>query len=70
MDVFAVERRDERAVDGVDDGARAAVAGVLDVLDGVGLGHVGRVARHHLLQQLGAAADLFGEADEVVEEMF
>src|SRR5687767_6955424 len=70
MNVLAVERGHEGAVHAVDDAARPAVAQVLDVLDRISLAHVGRVARHHLLEQLRAAAYLFGKADEVVEEVF
>jgi hypothetical protein len=43
---------------------------MFDVLDGVGFGHVGRIARHHLFQEPGAAPNLFGEANEIVKEVF
>jgi hypothetical protein len=69
VDVLAVERGDERAVEPVDDGPCAPVADVLDVLDGVGLRHVGGIGRHHLLEELGAAADVVGEGDEIAEEL-
>ena len=70
MNVFAVQRGDERPVQTVDDRPGPAVAGMLDVLDDIRLGHVRRIARDHLLQRTGADADLLGKANEVVEEVF
>ena len=69
VDVLAVERRDERAVQPVDDGARPAVAAVLDVLDGSALAMSGGSLGSICLSSSRAAADLLGEADEVVEEV-
>src|SRR5215207_1407149 len=69
MDIFAIEWSDERAVQTVDDAAGLPVADVFDVLDGVGLRHVRRVARQHLLEHASATLNLLGETDELVEKL-
>ena len=51
VDVFAVERRDERAVQPLDDLVRQEVALVLDFLDLVGLVPDRALGREHLLEQ-------------------
>ena len=68
MNVLAIEWRDERAIQPIDDCARTAVADVLDVLDGVGLRRVRGLDCKHLLEQPGAATELFGHADKVLKE--
>ena len=51
VDVFAVERRDEGPVQPLDDFVGQVVAGVLDLLDRVGLVPQRPIRRQHLLQQ-------------------
>jgi hypothetical protein len=70
VDIFAVERGDERAVEPIDDRPCPLVAAVLDVLDGLSPGRVWRIARQHLLEHSGADADLLGQSDEVGVELF
>jgi hypothetical protein len=58
VDVLAVERGDEGAVEPIDDAAGASVALVLDFLDGVHLRRIGGVAHQHLFQKPRALVDL------------
>ena len=68
VDVFAIERRDEGAVQALDDLVRDEVALVLDFLDLVGLVPDGPLGREHLFEEHRALLRLFGEGDEVVEK--
>ena len=68
VDVFAVERRDEGAVQALDDLVGEEVALVLDFLDLVGLVPDRPIGREHLFEQARALADLLGQGHEVVEE--
>src|SRR5205809_6488512 len=70
MDVFAIQRRDKRAIQPIDDRPGQAVTGVLRLLDEVGLGHVRRVGREDLLERSRALAGVFPELHEVLEELF
>src|SRR5713226_5886626 len=68
VDVLAVERSDERRVEVLDDVVRDLIAGVLDLLDGEGLGPaVGEVV-DELGEEGGGLDDLLGLLLEVVEE--
>lgn len=68
MYVFTIEQRDKRAVELVDDTARAAIARVLDFPDCIDRCHVRRVRCQYLLQQARSAPDVTGETDEFLEE--
>ena len=70
VDVLAVEGRDERAVQPLDDFVRQEVALVLDFLDFVGLVPDGTLGREHLLEQPGAVLQLVGERLEIAVELF
>ena len=70
VDVFAVDRRDERAVEALDDLVREEVALVLDFLDLVGLVPDRVVGRDHLFEQAGALLQLVGHGQEVGVELF
>jgi len=70
VDVLAIERRDERAIQTVDDAARLAVADVLEVFDRLRLAHVWRIGGEHLLERARAQLDLLGETHEIIEELF
>src|SRR2546426_3002587 len=68
VDVLAVDRRDERGVQPLDDLVGDDVAGVLDLLDRVGLGPgVGEIVEL-LAQQLGRLDDVLRLLIEQVEE--
>ena len=69
VDVFAVERRDEGAVQPLDDVVGQEVALVLDFLDLVGLVPDRRIRRQHLLEQPGARLELVGKRLEIVVEL-
>ena len=69
VDVLAIERRDERAVEALDDLVRQEVALVLDFLDLVGLVPDRALRREHLLEQPGAALQLVGERLEIGVEL-
>ena len=69
VDVLAIERGDEAAIEPVDDRSRQALAGVFRLLDDVRRGHVGRVARQHLFEGTRALPDLLGELHEIFEEL-
>ena len=68
VDVFAIERRDERAMQALDDLVGDEVALVLDFLDLVGLVPDRPLGREHLLEERRALLNLLGERDEIVEE--
>ena len=69
-DVLAVERRDEGAVEALDDFVREEVALVLDLLDLVGLVPGGMFRRQHFLEQTGAAFQLVAKRLEIRVELF
>jgi hypothetical protein len=60
MNVFAIERRDERPVQALDDLVRDEVALVFDFLDLVRLVPHGMLRRDHLLENAGATPQLIG----------
>ena len=62
VDVFAINRRDERAVEALDDLVGQEVALVLDFLDLVGLVPDRLVGREHLFEQARALLQLVGHA--------
>jgi len=66
MNVLAVERRDERAVQPLDNVVRQEVALVLDFLDLVSLVPHGPIRREHGLEQLRAFLQLVGKRLKVV----
>ena len=68
MDVLAIERRDEGAVQALDDLVGQEVALVLDFLDLVGLVPDRLLGREHLFEQRRARPDLLGQRHEIVEE--
>ena len=68
VDIFAVERRHERAMQALDDLVRDEVALVLDFLDLVGLVPDRPIGREHLFEEARALANLLGQGHEVVEE--
>src|SRR5438876_4124417 len=68
VDVLAVERRDERAVQALNDLVGQEVALVLDFLDLVGLVPDRARRLEHVQQQPRAVPDLLGERVEVVVE--
>ena len=69
MDVLAIERRDERAVETLDDFMRQEVALVLDFLDLVRLVPDRMVGREHLLEERGAALQLVGQRLKIGVEL-
>ena len=69
VDVLAIERRDERPVQPLDDLVRQEVALVLDFLDLVGLVPDRMLRREHLLEQPRAALQLVGQRLEVGVEL-
>jgi hypothetical protein len=70
MDVLAIERRDERPIEALDDFVRQEVATVLDLLYFVGFipDRVGGF--EHLLEKLSAALELVGHHLEIGVELF
>ena len=68
MDVFAIERCHERAVEPLDDPVREEVAFVLDFLDFVGLPRTGS-GRHHFLEEARAALELIRKGLKVAVEL-
>ena len=70
MNIFAIERGDERAVQPLNDGVREEVALVLDFLDFVGLVPDGLVGGEHRLEEPRPALQLVGERLEVGVELF
>jgi hypothetical protein len=69
-DVLAIERRDERAVQALDDLSGQDVTVVLDLVDGVGAVPERMIGGQHLDENGSAAADLFRQRDEIVVEPF
>jgi len=69
VDVLAVNRRDEGAVQALDYGMCDAVALVLDLLDLLRRLPVGRVARQHAVEQPGRAHDLIGQGQKIGVEL-
>ena len=70
MDVFTVDRRDERLVQPLDQLVSQEVALVLDLFDLVRLLHQRRIGGEHLVEKLRADADLLRHRNEVVVELF
>ena len=68
VNVLAVGRGHEGAIEALDDGVCEGVAPMLDFLDFIGLVPHRMVGREHLLEQLGAGADLIGERLKIVEK--
>ena len=69
MDVLAIERGEECAIQAVDDGAGVAVAAVLEVLDRGDLADIGLPVGQNLPQDMSARSNLVGQADEFSEEL-
>src|SRR5512138_2694033 len=69
VNIFAVQRRDERTVEAVNDGPRAAIARVLDFLDRLDFRDIGGVRRDHLFQNAGTGTNFLRQADEFLEKV-
>ena len=70
VDVFAIDGRDKRAVEALNQLVREEVALVLDFLDLFGLVPDRRLAGEHLLQETSALLQLVGHRQEVAVELF
>ncbi len=70
VNVLAVERRDERAIQPLDDVVRQRIALVLDVLDVVGVRPDGPLGRDHRFEQPRPVLQLDRERLEIGEELF
>jgi hypothetical protein len=70
MDVLAIERRDERPVEALDDLVREEIALVLDFLDLVSFVGDRRIGREHFFEQTRAHLKLIGHCDHVGVERF
>ncbi len=68
VDVFAIQRRDERLVQPIEGVVGDLVALVFERLEFVGRGPARHVAREHVDEDDRGLADLLRELDEVVEE--
>jgi uncharacterized protein Yka (UPF0111/DUF47 family) len=69
VDVLAVDRRDERPIEALDDLVGEEVALVLDFLDFVGLVPDGPIGSEHLLEQAGANAEFVGKGQKIAVEL-
>ena len=69
VEVFAVERRDERAVQTLNRVVRQRVAAVLGVADGVDLGDVRRIGGQQLLEEQRGGLDFGRHLAVEVEEL-
>ena len=70
MDVFAVERRDERPIDSIDDVVREIVGFVLEVLDRGDLGLQLLRGHEHLVEQRRRGREPHRELREQIVELF
>ena len=68
VDVFAIQRRDERLVQPIEGVVRDLVALVFERLEFVGRSPAGHVACEHVDEDDRGLADLLRKLDEVVEE--
>ena len=69
VEILAIERRDERAMQALDGVVRERVAPMLGVPDAFDLAFIRWCGGQHLLQECGRRADFVGDLPEQIKEL-